>query len=414
MEDIKLELSKEERILYDHIQGIFQDRINRLLEEGEEVAKKQQSNILGMLCRLRQVQSPNLALTADGFKVCIHPFLVMRKVTEDWSEKEMEQAVSDVKAGNVTELYKKFVEELTAVGDVSECPICMDPHVDPVITPCRHIFCSECIHDVFDNPAAHGHIEGDDDGDDVEEVGLKIACPSCRAKVCRADLKEYVPPEKRKKPKLDDETAIAVFKTLQDKSFDDYESDEESLPDITVALRQRASVKADPMKGESTVLPVPRTRETRDPAQIIEIDENDENLFDIFAQEPVPFEDSPPTYTRKMPEHWANLVYKRQWMPSTKLTALRDQLAAWRREAGTDKVIIFSNFVMALDLVQRVCEMEKWKCCRYHGEMKIDERDETIEQFEEDEEMQFMLTSIKCGGVGLNLTSNSPTPGDGI
>jgi hypothetical protein len=64
MEDTKLELSKEERILYDHIQGIFQDRINRLLEEGEEVAKKQQSNILGMLCRLRQVQSPNLA--SDG------------------------------------------------------------------------------------------------------------------------------------------------------------------------------------------------------------------------------------------------------------------------------------------------------------------------------------------------------------
>jgi hypothetical protein len=61
MEDTKLELSKEERMLYDRIQGIFQDRINQYLQEGEDVAKGQQSNILGMLCRLRQVQSPKPA-----------------------------------------------------------------------------------------------------------------------------------------------------------------------------------------------------------------------------------------------------------------------------------------------------------------------------------------------------------------
>jgi SNF2 family DNA or RNA helicase len=338
---------------------------------------------------------------ADSFKVCIHPFLVMRKVTEDWSEKEMQQAVSDVKAGNVTELYKKLVVELTAVGDVAECPICMDPHVDPLITPCRHIFCSDCIHGVFDNPAAHGQVEGEEDND-VEEVGLKIACPSCRAKVCRADLKEYVPPEERRQQKLDNETALALYRTLQEKNFEDYESDEESLPDITVALRQRASMKTDPVKRDPTV---PLPMETPVAAQIIEIDENADDLFDVFRQDPVPVEHTTRNCTRKMPEHWANLVYKQQWMPSTKLTALRDQLSAWRQEAGSDKVIVFSNFVMALDLVQRICEMEKWKCCRYHGEMKIDERDETIEQFEEDEEMQFMLTSIKCGGVGLNLTS---------
>ena len=345
---------------------------------------------------------------ADRFKVCIHPFLVMRQVTEDWTEREVEQAVADVKNGNMTELYQKFVEQLTAisddpVGDVTECPICMDEFHQPLITPCRHIFCSDCINSVFDNPQARGQVDGDEDIE-VEEVGLKIACPSCRAKVRRVDLKQYIPPMQRKTPKVDDETAIAVFRTLQEKGFDEYESDEESLPDIAVALRQRASIKADPVKREATV---PLRRDTPASRQIIEIDEDADDIFDIFREDPVSLEDTAQNQTRKMPEHWANLVYKQQWVPSTKLTALRDQLEVWRQEAGTDKVIIFSNFVMALDLVERVCEMENWKCCRYHGEMKIDEREETIESFEEDEELQIMLTSIKCGGVGLNLTSTS-------
>jgi len=404
MTETKLKLSNEERMLYEHIQGIFQDRINFYLKQGLESAKEHRSSILAMLVRLRQVRPPTTPATkrtSTHPKVCIHPFLVMQQVTEAWTEKEVEQAVSDIKQGNLTKLYEKLVTEMTAVGDVTECPICFDEFTDPFITPCRHVYCKECILAVFDSPAAHGQVDGEENPD-VEEVGVKIACPSCRARVSRDEIEPYMTPEERRKQKLDEETAIALYEDIQTKDLDEYESDEESLPDdLASALLKRA-----PVKKEASI-PLRMSTALAQPPEVIEID-SDEDLLEVFRRDPAPLKATKPNYRRNMPEHWANLLYRHQWLPSTKLTQLRDQLDEWRREAGSDKIIIFSQFVRALDLVQRVCEMEGWGCCRYHGEMKLDEREETLEAFEEDDDMQFMLTSIKCGGVGLNLTSTSP------
>src|SRR5204863_3964395 len=89
---------------------------------------------------------------------------------------------------------------------------------------------------------------------------------------------------------------------------------------------------------------------------------------------------------------------------STKLNQLRDQLAEWRGNHSEDKIIIFSQFVRALDLVERICDQEGWSCTRYQGDMSLDQREESLRTFEDDDDISIMLTSLKCGGVGLNLT----------
>jgi hypothetical protein len=54
----KLQLSQEERMLYEEIQGMFKDQINFYLRQGLKAAQSHRSSILAMLTRLRQVRPP--------------------------------------------------------------------------------------------------------------------------------------------------------------------------------------------------------------------------------------------------------------------------------------------------------------------------------------------------------------------
>merc|ERR1712176_1471060 len=70
------------------------------------------------------------------------------------------------------ELFEMAIEE--AFNDEDECPICYEVPMDaPLQTPCRHIFCGECIRGILHN---------------------KAECPMCRKKVTIRQLKQ--PPSK--------------------------------------------------------------------------------------------------------------------------------------------------------------------------------------------------------------------------
>jgi len=108
---------------------------------------------------------------------------------------------------------------------------------------------------------------------------------------------------------------------------------------------------------------------------------------------------------RTRSDHWGDILSRDELLESTKLNALRDQLVQWRENHSEDKIIIFSQFVKALDLVEKLIEQQGWECTRYHGEMTLEQRETSLRTFEDDGDIPFMLTSLKCGGVGLNLTS---------
>ena len=44
---------------------------------------------------------------------------------------------------------------------------------------------------------------------------------------------------------------------------------------------------------------------------------------------------------------------------------------------------------------------------QYHGKMSYDAREQAINDFRDEPEIKIMIASLKCGGVGLNLTMAS-------
>jgi len=78
-----------------------------------------------------------------------------------------------------------------------------------------------------------------------------------------------------------------------------------------------------------------------------------------------------------------------------------------------------------MKIVGHVCEQHKWgyvtvglaflvrytrtlaKCGQYNGEMSQDARNESLKKFKNHSNVKVLIASLKCGGVGLNLTMAS-------
>ena len=70
------------------------------------------------------------------------------------------------------------------------------------------------------------------------------------------------------------------------------------------------------------------------------------------------------------------------------------------------KMLIFSQFTMMLDLIQRYLQGRGWSFERLDGTTSIMERQRIIDTFNKDEcRSQIFLLSTRAGGLGINLTS---------
>ena len=59
-------------------------------------------------------------------------------------------------------------------SDGQQCPICCDEFTDPVITPCEHVFCRECVDEYLNRGTG--------------------ACPVCRRELQKVALKPWLSP----------------------------------------------------------------------------------------------------------------------------------------------------------------------------------------------------------------------------
>lgn len=82
------------------------------------------------------------------------------------------------------------------------------------------------------------------------------------------------------------------------------------------------------------------------------------------------------------------------------LDTLLDKL----KEEG-HRVLIFSQFTMMLDIVERYLEIRKHGFCRLDGSTAVEERQDMINDFNADSDIFIFLLSTKAGGVGINLTA---------
>ncbi len=98
------------------------------------------------------------------------------------------------------------------------------------------------------------------------------------------------------------------------------------------------------------------------------------------------------------------LVDKRQLkQPSAKVEALIDVLEPLMEEGH--KVLIFSQFVSMLDLLQEQLRSRSWKDFYLAGD--TEDRGPLVDSFNQHEGAAIFLISLKAGGFGLNLTSAS-------
>ncbi|XP_077977649.1 SWI/SNF-related matrix-associated actin-dependent regulator of chromatin subfamily A containing DEAD/H box 1-like [Glandiceps talaboti] len=81
-----------------------------------------------------------------------------------------------------------------------------------------------------------------------------------------------------------------------------------------------------------------------------------------------------------------------------------DKLLPDMKKRG-DRVLLFSQFTMMLDIVEVYMQSNKYKYLRLDGRTPVSERLELIDKYNNDDSIFVFLLSTKAGGLGINLTA---------
>lgn len=263
----------------------------------------------------KAAKSPSKSPVDDG--------LNEKFMTDLLSKFQVEQSSSDKE--NVNEFTAQAAVKLSqAVSSSSEtvddeCAICLEtPKItEAVVTPCAHVFCSDCLVKVL--RAASPSTIGVPDGE----------CPCCKKKV-----------EARR--------IIALYQK-------DGKTDTKFLLDAEVKVKTELAA-------------------------------------DVAAR--------------------ATLESALKGASSAKLNAIMDELDnVWNVDPGA-KVLIFSQFLGFLDLLQLSMRHRKIPYGRLDGKLSLSERKKVVDKFKNEKNSSehtgsVLLMSMKAGGVGLNLVQAS-------
>jgi SWI/SNF-related matrix-associated actin-dependent regulator of chromatin subfamily A containing DEAD/H box 1 len=84
-----------------------------------------------------------------------------------------------------------------------------------------------------------------------------------------------------------------------------------------------------------------------------------------------------------------------EWMQAGKVEMLKKLLPEMK--ARGDRVLLFSFFTMMLDILEKVLDSLGIQYMRLDGQTKVDERQDMIDQFHEEEDITVFLLSTKAG-----------------
>ena len=111
-----------------------------------------------------------------------------------------------------------------------------------------------------------------------------------------------------------------------------------------------------------------------------------------------------------VPDDWAELYRNRDSMLNLanpefcgKWKVLKKLLRFWHENG--DKVLIFSHSVRLLHILQHLFHNTSYNVSFLDGNLKYEERQQTVDDFNSDPAQFVFLISTKAGGVGLNITS---------
>ncbi|KAF8647982.1 hypothetical protein AX16_006412, partial [Volvariella volvacea WC 439] len=444
---VKLEFSDEEREVYDMVEARSQARFNRYLRAGTVL--KNYHQVLVLLLRLRQICS-HPALIQEGADAFIDP-----NDTDHTSARladELRRAAQLVSTEFVQRMKSKLrttmlnriaaeKESADATIDEEECPICFDMMTDAVVTPCTHTFCRECLDELLSAPLPENL-------PDVHSYKAnEKSCPVCRSPICREKLFKlaaFEPTDTELSSKLgNDDEVIELTDTEVEET--------KIIQDI-----QESSTKFD-VKGKGKAR-APRQLRPRKIPRIVDSDdeeysgrvikaEDDGEFIDISAGSEGSEEDGGSKASRAKKSTKKSRLRKRRgnvirdsddefeegvddndenaifgvgriarpgdkgkgkevvkFLPSTKMKYMMEQLLKMANERPNEKVIIVSQWTGCLALVSDYLTEASIPHVKYQGDMNRRKRDQAVRVFMSNNQARVMLMSLKCGGVGLNLT----------
>ncbi|KZP29288.1 hypothetical protein FIBSPDRAFT_917412 [Athelia psychrophila] len=419
----KLEFTEEERAIYQMVETRSQEKFNNFLRAGTVL--KNYHQVLVLLLRLRQI--------------CSHPALIQENGVALAGVEDLDETLSPATRGELNraaalvgpEFVAKMkfkLKELTlrrmeaekasvdAVIEDEDCPICMDVFTDATVTACAHTFCKYCITSVVDGPAP---------AQDANEPNMYKAkerpCPSCRSPVSA----DFLFPRLAFEP-----TEADLYPNLVK------DEDEDVKPGLSDILEDADDVKTiGKGKGKARPKRLRRGRivDSEDDSEgeadsdmddfIVHSDEDEEDKNIQQAQKKrlgkrrafamvesdseIDEEDEDIIHGRRMrsdPKEDEDVQMLPSFLPSTKMKRMMDLLIQWAEEHPDEKTLIISQWTQCLQLVSNYLTENGFLHVKYQGDMSRPKRDAAVRVFMAKDKAQVMLMSLKCGGVGLNLT----------
>ncbi|KAL3432301.1 SNF2 family N-terminal domain-containing protein [Aspergillus tetrazonus] len=90
-----------------------------------------------------------------------------------------------------------------------------------------------------------------------------------------------------------------------------------------------------------------------------------------------------------------------EWMDSGKVDKLCELLRRFKENG--DRVLVFSQFRLAMDILEDVLENQHLKFVRLDGTTSVEDRQSIMDTFHEQTDIPVFLLSTKAGGAGINL-----------
>jgi SNF2 family DNA or RNA helicase len=84
---------------------------------------------------------------------------------------------------------------------------------------------------------------------------------------------------------------------------------------------------------------------------------------------------------------------------------IKELLRHIKEKTGKHKILIFSQFVKMLSLIEKELKKEKVNFEYLDGKSSQKARQESVEHFQSDPNCRVFLISLKAGGTGINLTA---------
>ncbi|GAA5844214.1 hypothetical protein JCM11251_006718 [Rhodosporidiobolus azoricus] len=92
-----------------------------------------------------------------------------------------------------------------------------------------------------------------------------------------------------------------------------------------------------------------------------------------------------------------------EWMSAGKIHKLQEMLPTMREKG--DRVLIFSQFVQVLDILEVVLDTMDMKYLKLTGQTQVADRQGLVDAYNGNDDITVFLLSTRAGGLGLNLTA---------